>query len=267
MAIPGAVVLVVVAVLAVVATTGGGGKKGSGTGTSPDRVAASATILGQINDVPAAAFDQVGVPSSGIAGPTRLSGGKALTSGGLPQVVYVGDEWCPICASDRWPLAVALARFGKFSRLSLTKSASDDSYPNTNTPTFAGASYTSPYLTFSPVEMQNRTRQPLETPSALQDSLETSLGHNTVPLVDFGGLYYVNGAPYDPAALSDMSWSQIAAALATPSDSGAETVQRDVLGVANLYSAAICRMTGGQPADVCTSTGVKLATTTLNSSG
>jgi hypothetical protein len=265
-AIPGAVVVVIVAVLAVVATTGGGGKGGSGTG-SPDRVAAPAAILGQIDNVPAAAFDQVGVPSSGIAGPTRISGGRALTSGGLPQVVYVGDEWCPICASDRWPLAVALARFGRFSRLGLTKSASDDSYPNTNTLTFAGASYTSSYLTFSPVEMQSRTRQPLGTPTALQDSLESSLGHDTVPLVDFGGLYYVNGAPYDPAALADMSWPQIAAALATPSGSGAATVQRDVLGVANLYSAAICKITGGQPAAVCASTGVKLATTALNRSG
>jgi hypothetical protein len=263
------VVVVIVAVLAVVATTGGGGKGGSGASGTPDRVAASATILSQINAVPAAAFDQVGVPSAGIAGPTRISGGRALTSGGLPQIVYVGDEWCPICASDRWPLAVALARFGRFSHLNLTRSASDDSYPNTNTLSFAGASYTSSYLTFSPVEMQTRTRQNLETPSALQDSLETSLGHDTVPLVDFGGLYYVNGAPYDPAALADMTWSSIAAALATPSDSSSRTVQRDVLGVANLYSAAICKTTGGQPAAVCTSTGVKLATAALdsNSSG
>jgi hypothetical protein len=73
----------------------------------------------------------------------------------------------------------------------------------------------------------------------------------------------VNGADYDPAALSGLTWQVIAAALAAPSDSGSRTVQRDVLGVANLYSAAICKMTGGQPGAVCTSTGVKLATAAL----
>jgi hypothetical protein len=264
-AIPGAVVVVVVAVLAVVATSGGG--KSGPTGSGADRTAASATILSQVNTVPAAAFDQVGVPSSGIAGPTKIPGGKALTSGGLPQLVFVGDEWCPICATDRWPLAVALARFGQFSSLSLTKSSSSDSYPDTNTLSFAGASYTSSYLTFSPVELQNRSRQDLGTPTALQQSIEVNLGHNTIPVIDFGGVYLVNGADYDPAALSDMSWQRTAAALGTASDSTSHRVQQDVLGVANLYTAAICKMTGDRPADVCTSTGVKLATTALTSSG
>lgn len=257
-------VLVAVVVLVVVATAGGGSKPPASTG--PDRLAAPAAVVSDLTGVPAPVFDQVGVPS-GVFGPTRISNGKALTSGGKPAVVFVGDEWCPICATDRWPLAVALARFGTFSHLALTKSSSSDSFPDTNTLSFAGASYSSPYLAYQPVELQTRDRKSLETPSALQLSLLTGIGHDGVPVIDFGGRYLMNGASYDPAALADRTWQQIARALVSPADAATRTIQRDVVGTANLYTAAICAATGGQPAAVCSSTGVKVAAAALSSAG
>jgi len=34
-------------------------------------------------------------------------------------VVYIGAEYCPYCAVERWPLIVALNRFGTLTNLGL----------------------------------------------------------------------------------------------------------------------------------------------------
>ena len=44
----------------------------------------------------------------------------ALTADGKPEVLYVGAEYCPFCAAERWPVVVALSRFGTWSGLSAT---------------------------------------------------------------------------------------------------------------------------------------------------
>jgi hypothetical protein len=52
--------------------------------------------------------------------------------------------------------------------------------------------------------------------------------------------------------LAGKTWSQIAAALKSPSSPIAQSVD----GAANYVTGAICRMTNNQPADVCTSKAV-----------
>ncbi len=56
-----------------------------------------------------------------------------------------------------------------------------------------------------------------------------------------------------------MSWSAVAAAMRAPSS----PVAKDIDGAANIISAAICKLTGGQPASVCSSAGVKAAAGSL----
>ena len=65
--------------------------------------------------VPASVLAQVGI---GASSPQALKPvtGPALTSGGKPEMLYIGAEWCPYCAAERWAMAVALRRFGTFSR-------------------------------------------------------------------------------------------------------------------------------------------------------
>jgi hypothetical protein len=67
--------------------------------------------------------------------------GFPLTSGNLPIVLYIGAEYCPYCAQQRWPLMLALMRFGNFSGLSYTESSSTDVYANTATFSFRTAAY------------------------------------------------------------------------------------------------------------------------------
>jgi hypothetical protein len=64
---------------------------------------------------------------------------------------------------------------------------------------------------------------------------------------------------YDPGILAGMTWAQVATALHNPSSA----VAQGALGSANLMTAAICKMTGGNPGNVCTSAGVVAASAHL----
>ena len=44
----------------------------------------------------------------------------------LPVVFFYGAEFAPYAAAERWPLILALSRFGTFHRLGLMQSSSDD---------------------------------------------------------------------------------------------------------------------------------------------
>ena len=56
------------------------------------------------------------------------------------------------------------------------------------------------------------------------------------------------GATYNPGVLAGLTWSQIANDLHNPYS----PVAKAVLGAANYATAAICSLTGDQPASACT---------------
>ena len=121
-------------------------------------------------NVPAATLAQVGAGS--VTTPPAGSPATPLTSGGKPEMLYIGAEYCPYCAFERWGMIVALSRFGSFSGLRTMHSSSTDVYPNTPTWTFYKSSYTSKYLTFTPVEETTNVPDgsggymPLQSPTA-----------------------------------------------------------------------------------------------------
>jgi Domain of unknown function (DUF929) len=214
-------------------------------------------VVTETTGVPASVLDQVGAGSLQAA-PTKVTA-PPLTSDGKPEVIYFGYEWCPYCATERWPMVVALSRFGTFTGLGLTQSAGDDVFPSTNTFTFAKSTYTSQYLAFTPIELQDANRNTLETPTAAQaqvlqtyDAAPYVTSAGSLPFVDLGGSYLVAGASYDPQVLAGQTWDQIAGSLATASSPVAQGVD----GTANVLTAAICVMTHQQPASVCTSAAV-----------
>ncbi len=231
-------------------------------------------LVATVTSVPASTLDKVGNGGSAVsAKPIPVKGtAPALTSGGKPEMVYEGAEYCPYCAAERWAMIVALSRFGTFSGLQTISSATKDGggsaepYPATPTWTFAHATYTSKYLTFTPVEAYTNIPDTstgfyttLQTPTAAQTALLTkydappyvaSADAGSIPFVDFGNKALIIGASYNPGILSGLSWSQIAADLSNPNSSVAKSID----GVANYMTAAICKMTGNQPASACTPT-------------
>ena len=254
--IPGAAVLVVVIVLIIVVTSGGGGGTNS---SAADYQPAASGVVAAITNIPQSVYDQVKLPSGAASPPKLGSSGPALTANGKPLMLYMGEEWCPYCGASRWPMVAALSRFGTWSGLKTALSSSSDVDPDTNTFSFVGATYTSQYLDFQAVEMQNSSRHNLETPTAAQTRLMSTYDPSGgVPFIDFANKYIV-GSTYDPAVLQGLSWSQIASQL---SDPGAKSTQ-NIVGSANFLSALICKLTNGTPASVCTSPGVTAADATL----
>jgi hypothetical protein len=165
-----------------------------------------------------------------------------------------------------------MGRFGTFSGLATVKSAASDGagdqepFPGTPTWTFAHASYSSPYLAFSEVEVSTNIPDTstggyttLQTPTPAEQALVSkydappyveSAAAGSIPFLDFGNKYVSIGASYSPQILSGLSWSTIAADLSNPNSPVAKAVD----GTANYLTAAICSITGNQPASACTTT-------------
>jgi hypothetical protein len=182
--------------------------------------------------------------------PVKAISGPALTSGGKPEMLYIGAEFCPYCAELRWSMAVALSRFGSFTTpLRGIHSSPTDVYPNTATLTFYRAGYTSKYLTFTPVENETVSHAPLQATTKQQQAIWDKYDANSYPFIYFGGKYIITAPIYDPQVLQGKTWAQIAAALHDPSSA----IAQGALGAANYMTAAICKMTGNQPASVCSS--------------
>jgi thiol-disulfide isomerase/thioredoxin len=230
----------------------------SATGT-----ALPASVIKDITTVPASTLASVGTGTAAAKSVTTVASAKALTSGGKPQVLYIGAEYCPYCATERWSMAVALSRFGTFSGLHGIHSSSSDVYASTPTLTFYKSSYTSKYLTFTPVETQTEKQgTALQKTTAAQNALLTKYDSppyvatadaGAIPFIDFGGKYFVHGAQYNPQILSGQSWAQVAAALQDPSSA----IAKGADGSANMITAAICKTTNNQPSSVCTSPTIK----------
>ncbi len=230
----------------------------SATGT-----ALPASVIRDITTVPASTFTSVGTGTADTKSVTVVSSAKALTSGGKPEVLYIGAQYCPYCAAERWALAVALSRFGTFHGLTgLHSAGGQEVYPHTPTLNFYKSSYTSKYLTFTPVEQETVSEKPLEKTSAAQNALITKYDsppyvsasdQGAIPFIDFGGRYFVHGAQYDPQLLSGQTWAQVAAALKDPSS----PVAKGAVGAANMITATICKVTNDQPSNVCTAPAIK----------
>jgi hypothetical protein len=258
----GAVVVVIVVVVALVLVSlnhNSGNSQAGGNGTAGKPLPAS--VATNVTTVPASALNTVGTGSvlSATQHPISAISGAPLSSGGKPEMLYIGAEFCPYCAAMRWSMAVALSRFGTLSTpLHGIHSSGTDVDPNTATLTFYKSTYTSKYLAFTPVENETITQKPLQATTAKQQQIwkrYSPNGQTGFPFIDFGNKYLIDGPIYDPAVLAGMNWQQISAALHDPSSN----VAKSALGAANFITAAICKMTGGQPGNVCTSSGVTQA--------
>ncbi|MDQ2888659.1 MAG: DUF929 domain-containing protein [Chloroflexota bacterium] len=216
----------------------------------------SASVLNEVNKIDPSVFEVV--DTGGLKSPiTAAPGGptKLLGPTGKPEFFYEGAEYCPYCAAQRWSVATALARFGKFTKLSETTSSSSDAYPNTATLSFYGSAYSSPYIDF--VSVEETTNQSdgkggyvtLQTPTA--DELQIITKYNSsgsIPFISVANQYLVQTPAFTPDVLTGLSQQDIASKFADPNS----TVAKNVLGGANYLTASICAVTNNQPTSVCT---------------
>jgi hypothetical protein len=264
-----AVILVGVTVLVVYALT---------RGTTPPDVSrapvTSSDVLASLSSVPSSVDDTVGAgtATTQLTPPVLLSGQPPLESSGKPEVLFVGAEYCPFCAAERWPLVLALSRFGRFSVLHNVQSASNDAFSGIQSFSFVHAAYSSPYVAFTGVELYSTSADaeggyakiasltPGQSALLARDGTRSgTVGSPAIPFVDIANRMVTSISGFSPAVLVGQSQAAIVADLGQPDGPVAEAV----VAAANELTAGICQATGGRPGDVCSSKGVRAADAAL----
>jgi thiol-disulfide isomerase/thioredoxin len=254
------VVIVVVAVFVIVKVTGGSTTANSSTaGKSTGHASASSGV-----GVPVAKYVYSGfaaVKASALAaaannahptdaGYPTVADDTPLTTSGKPAILYFGAEFCPFCATERWPMVLALSQFGTFKHLTSIASTPNDSTGIDSVPTFTfyKSTYTSKYLTFEPVETSTVDEKTLQSPNKAQTQIVAKYDSGqTIPFVYFNGKAILQGAEYDPNLLRKGSFDDDAKSII----GGTSSLATSVYFNAGAIVSDICAMTGGKPGNVC----------------
>jgi Domain of unknown function (DUF929) len=245
-----ALVVLIVGVLVIVKVAGGGSGSVVDVASPPAGTPIPADTLAKLQSVPVSTL--VAAPTGGIVQTPQPVNTSALSADGKSELLYIGAEYCPHCAAERWPLYIALSKFGTFSpQPGRIHSANLDG--NVPTLTFYGTTYSSPYLTFVPVEVYTNKPQgngyaPLQTPTKAQLTLWQSINGGSFPFVDFGGKQVLPAAQYVYSELQNLSFSAVAAQVGN----NATSIGTDIDASAAKLIQTICgTLTHGQPSDVC----------------
>lgn len=225
---------------------------------------APAAVVAKVTNVAPSTYNSAGTGTN-LYPPIKLNPTPVLTKANLARIVYIGAEYCPYCAAERWAVVDALSRFGTFSHLGATQSSTTDVYPGTHTFSFYKSTYKSKYVSFSPVETQSNKPQgnsyaPLQKMTNAESQLFNTYdkapytqSQGGIPFIDIGNRYLITGATYNPQILSGKSLSQIASDVANPNSN----TGKEINASANLITAAICSTTNNQPASACSSSVVQ----------
>jgi thiol-disulfide isomerase/thioredoxin len=212
---------------------------------------ASATPTAVSGAVPAGSPGPSGAASLAL-GQVRRESGEPLLDTGRPLIFFMGAEWCPFCASERWALVEATSRFGKWSGLKELHSRSgQDFFPSLPTYELSRATYTSDYLNVRHIEVATVDGDPLQKLGSFEERLvdeDDKLG--SVPFLFAAGPpgRYTVELAYSPSLLEGQTYVSLRKEVAA----GAPTPAVEAIGgEADALTALICKLDGGQPASVC----------------
>ncbi len=234
---------------------------------------APSSLVTTLATVPPAVYDSVGVssPANPIT-PLRATSGSggapmwmATANGGPPEpvVFFYGAEFAPYAAAERWPLVLALSRFGTFHQLGLMQSSATTAFANVSTFTFYDTVYTSSHVILEPIERYSSlnptgaTYLSLQVPDTRQRAAISGYGSSatTFPLLDVGNRWVLNASSFTPGVLLGLTQDQIGGDLSSPLSPLAQAV----ISATNEITAAICSVDGQKPGNVCQSRGVLAA--------
>ena len=205
-------------------------------------------------DLAAGAENALGSSQIGLSGPHTPHGLAPLRKSGKPELLFIGAEGCPFCGIERWGMIVALSQFGSFSNLHLMQSYAVEP-PLVTGFTFAGSRYTSPYISFVPVEALSNVRHGhgfahLQRLSHPQTALFKRFDRQfETPFIDVANRFITVQSTVQPQLLNGLYWTQVADSLTAPASIPAQAIA----GEAEVMTAEVCQATNGKPATVCSS--------------
>jgi thiol-disulfide isomerase/thioredoxin len=244
------VALVIVAVVVLFLARGGdsGGDATAASGTAPAGSAAAGTDAGGS----AAGSSQISGADSVALAQVRQKSEEPLLDGGKPLVFFMGTQWCPFCASERWALVAATSRFGKWTGLGELHSRNGEDYFQA-LPTYdlTGATYASEYIGVRHKELDTVDGDPLEKLGSLEEELVNENDQwGGIPFLFVGGPggRYTVDLAFSPGLLQGQTFAELRKDVAD----GAPTEAVEAIGAqTDAITALICKVDGQQPASVC----------------
>jgi len=225
---------------------------------APGEFALPAKLVSRVEAVPVATLVAQAEkrPSGTNPAQATAAGTPAFNQGGRPAVVFIGAEYCPYCAFERWPLVMALSKFGTFEGLRGSTSSATDVDPSTPSFSFFGSAYTSKYLSFLSDETETNAEQALQSPTAEEQALVTkydttpytpAAAVGAIPFVYMAGKYILTATQFIPGRIARMTWAAAAVYLTSGNNTGSKAAEAS----AGYLVGDMCVLTHGRPVSVC----------------
>ena len=174
-----------------------------------------------------------------------------MRRGGKLFVFFVGAEYCPYCAAERWAIVRSLQKFGQWDGLKQTISAARDE-PFLNLPTydFTKATYTSPHIEFVAREIKDREFNPLQKLLKTEEKLLRKFNpKKEIPFLLIGGRFSQIGSGFTPKIFIGHTFRQTETELKKVESEIRKTIDDE----GNIISALLC--VSGLPSELCKETG------------
>jgi thiol-disulfide isomerase/thioredoxin len=171
---------------------------------------------------------------------------------GKLQVFFMGAEYCPYCAAERWAVVRALQKFGQWNGLKQTMSAAR-AEPFLNLPTydFTEVTYTSSQVEFVARELKNREFKPLQKLTKTEEKLVRKYNAGMeIPFLLVGGRFMQIGAGFSPKIFIGHTFRQTETELKKVESEIRKTIDAE----GNIIAALLCA--SGLPPELCKETGV-----------
>ena len=174
-----------------------------------------------------------------------------MRRGGKLFVFFLGAEYCPYCAAERWAIVRSLQKFGQWEGLKQTISAArDEQYLNLPTYDFTKATYTSSHIEFVAREIKDREFKPLQKPLKTEEKLLRKFNpKKEIPFLLIGGRFMQIGSGFPPKIFIGHTFRQTETELKKAESEIRKTIDEE----ANIISALLCL--SGLPPELCKEAG------------
>jgi len=176
----------------------------------------------------------------------------AIKRDGKLFVFFMGAEYCPYCAAERWAIVRALQKFGQWSGLNQTMSAArDEQFLNLPTYDFTEATYTSTHIEFVSRETKDREFKPLQKLLKTEEKLLHKYNpKKEIPFILIGGRFMQIGSGFTPKIFIGHTFRQTETELKKSESEIRKTIDEE----ASCIAALLC--VSGLPPELCKETGL-----------